>query len=69
MVLPESSIAYVCNLSSAKVHQILLDFFAAFLELSRRTQAEVILDLKCGLLHLFKNGELVFENSAVDQDG
>ena len=48
-------------MSKSVVHKILTDFFAALIELSRKTQSEVILDFKLGNLHLFKNGELFFE--------
>ena len=40
------------------------DFFSAFIELSRRTQSEVILDFKVGNLHLYKNGEIFFESKS-----
>lgn len=42
---------------------MLTDFFAAFIEISRRTQSEVLLDFKIGRLHLYKNGCLAFEGT------
>jgi hypothetical protein len=46
------------------VQKILTDFFSAFIELSRRTPSEVILDFKVGNLHLYKNGEIIFESKS-----
>lgn len=59
-----TSISFVCGLNKNVVHKILTDFFSAFIELSRRTQQEVILDFKLGNLHLYKNGEIVFESKS-----
>ena len=59
-----ATIGFVCNLNKNVVHKILTDFFSAFIELSRRTQNEVILDFKVGNLHLYKNGELFFESKS-----
>jgi hypothetical protein len=57
-----ATIAISCNLNKNTVHKILTDFWSAFIELSRRTQQEVILDFKIGCLHLYRNGELSFES-------
>ena len=46
------------------MQKILTDFFSAFIELSRRTQNEVVLDFKIGNLHLYRNGELHFESKS-----
>ena len=59
-----AAISFVTGINKNQVQKILTDFFSAFIELSRRTQNEVILDFKVGNLHLFKNGELVFESKA-----
>lgn len=59
-----AAISFVTGINKHQVQKILTDFFSAFIELSRRTQNEVILDFKVGNLHLFKNGELVFESKA-----
>jgi hypothetical protein len=59
-----AALGFVCNLGKNLVQKILTDLFAAFIELSRRTQSEVILDFKVGVLHLYKNGEIQFESKA-----
>lgn len=46
------------------MHKILTDFWSAFIEISRRTQQEVMLDFKFGNLHLYRNGELFFESKS-----
>lgn len=48
--------------------QILTDFFAALIEYGRGTTHEVILNLKIGNLHLFKNGEIAFEYNNEEED-
>ena len=57
-----ATIGFVCNINKNHVQKILTDFFSAFIELSRRTQNEVVLDFKVGNLHLYKNGEIFFES-------
>jgi hypothetical protein len=57
-----ATIGFVCGLNKGLVQRILTDFWSAFIELSRRTQQEVLLDFKIGSLHLYKNGELLFES-------
>lgn len=64
-----ATIGFVCNLNKNVVQKILTDFFSAFIELSRRTQSEVILDFKVGNLHLYKNGEIFFESKAETETG
>ena len=59
-----ATIGFVCNINKSVVQKILTDFFSAFIELSRRTQSEVVLDFKIGSLHLYKNGEILFESRA-----
>lgn len=57
-----AAIAFACSLNKVMVHKCLTDFWAAFIELSRNTQQEVVLDLKVGNLHLYRSGELLFES-------
>ena len=64
-----ATIGFVCNINKNTVQKILTDFFSAFIELSRRTQNEVILDFKIGNLHLYKNGEIFFESRAETDQG
>jgi hypothetical protein len=52
----------VVGVNKVQVQKILTDFWSAFIEVSRRTQQEVILDFKIAALHLYKNGELLFES-------
>lgn len=56
-----AALGIVANVSEELVRQILTDFFAALVEVSRRTTKEARIELKgVGLLHLFKNRELAF---------
>jgi hypothetical protein len=55
------AISLVTKVPDGEVRKILADFFAALVEVSRRTTKEVRIAFKgLGFLHLFKNRELAF---------
>jgi len=57
-----ASISIVTSVSKEHVRRILTDFFAALIEISRKTAKEARIELKgFGFLHLFKNRELAFQ--------
>jgi hypothetical protein len=58
-VLSFASLSIVTNVSKEQTKSIMTDFFAAFIEISRRTMRECRIVLKgLGVLHLFKNREI-----------
>ena len=49
------------NSTKEQVRRVLSDFFAAFIDVSRKTNKEARIKMKgFGTLHLFKNRELAF---------
>lgn len=58
-----AAISLVTKVPDSEARQILADFFAALVEVSRRTTKEVRIAFKgLGFLHLFKNRELAFQH-------
>ena len=57
-----ASLSLVTNATKDQVKRILTDFFAALVDVSRKTSKEARIRMKgFGTLHLFKNRELAFK--------
>lgn len=64
VVLSFASLAIVTKVTKEQAKVILTDFFAAFIEISRKTQRECRVSLKgLGALHLFKNREIALSTT------
>ena len=51
----------VCNINSEQTKKIMTDIVHTLIETARKTSKEARVNIGTGHLHLFKNGELVFD--------